>query len=95
MWGFTEDVENVFGKESIPYLTSVEDGSDHYCKISPRYEWKENYSEEVFVDRLFKSDLIESNNYLVDNIEIISRFGSGRVNKLKISLLDKNGNEKQ
>ena len=92
--GFTEDVENVFGKESIPYLTSVEDGSDHYCKISPRYEWKENYSEEVFVDRLFKSDLIESNNYRVDNIEIISRFGSGRVNKLKISLLDKNGNEK-
>lgn len=92
--GFTEDVENVFGSESIPYLESVEDGPDHYCKISPRYEWKENYSEEVFIDRLFKADLIESNNYRVDNIEIISRFESGRVNKLKISLLDKNGNEK-
>lgn len=93
--GFTEDVDNVFSKTPIPYLVSKEDGNEHYCKISPRYEWTESYSEEIFIDRLFKSKLIDNIDYEINNIEVISRFESGRVNELKIFLLDKDGNEKE
>lgn len=92
--GFTEDVKNVFGNQSIPYLISVEDGADHYCKISPRYEWVENYSQETFIDRLFKSNYLDNKNYSLVGVEILSRFESGRVNELKINLLDENNNEK-
>lgn len=92
--GFTENVKNVFGKESIPYLISIEDGSDNYCKISPRYEWIENYSEENFIDKLFKSKLIENKAYFLSKINVNSRFESGRVNELQIILLDKSGKEK-
>lgn len=93
--GFTEDVENVFCQTPFPYLVRVEDGNEHFCKISPRYEWNESYSEEIFIVRLFQSKLVDKSFYTIKNIEAISRFESGRVNELKIILLDKDDNEKE
>jgi len=92
--GFTEDVKNVFAQQPIPYLISIEDGKEHFCKISPRYEWVENFSPENFIDRLFKSNYIDNKKYTLLGIKVISRFESGRVNQLKINLLDENDNEK-
>lgn len=86
--GQTEDVSNVFSKKNIAYLGGVEDGEEPYCKISPRYEWTENYSELTFIDRLYKAKLIESNKYKLSDIKIKSRFNSGRVNELDIIVND-------
>lgn len=92
--GYTEDVQNVFTKTKIPYLVSVEDGDEHYCKVSPRYEWKEYYPEEVIVERLYNAELIFTKNYKLSDVEIKSRFNSGRVNELMFTLLE-NGNEEK
>jgi len=86
--GQTEDVSNVFSKKNIAYLCGVKDGEEPYCKISPRYEWTENYSELTFIDRLYKAKLIESNKYRLSDIKIKSRFNSGRVNELDIIVND-------
>ena len=86
--GQTEDVSNVFSKKNIAYLGGVKDGEEPYCKISPRYEWTENYSELTFIDRLYKAKLIESNKYKLSDIKIKSRFNSGRVNELDIIVND-------
>lgn len=91
--GQTEDVSNVFSKKNISYLSGVEDGNEPYCKISPRYEWIENYSELTFIDRLFKAKLIDSKNYKLSDLKIKSRFNSGRVNELDIIV--NNGEEIQ
>lgn len=91
--GQTEDVGNVFNKKNISYLSGVEDGDEPYCKISPRYEWIENYSELTFIDRLFKAKLIDSKNYKLSNLKIKSRFNSGRVNELEITLKNSTGNK--
>ena len=91
--GQTENVQNVFGNNSIPYLISLKDGNEPYCKISPRFEWTEKYSESTFINRLFKAKLIENENYFVSDILIESRFESGRVNELNIIVND--GNEIQ
>ncbi|MDP2363095.1 MAG: SpoIID/LytB domain-containing protein, partial [Ignavibacteria bacterium] len=61
--GKTENVKNVFGRNNISYLYGVEDGSEPFCKISPRYEWIENYSEDIFIDRLYKAKLINNKEY--------------------------------
>ncbi len=61
--GFTESSQNVFTKENIPYLTSIEDGSEPYCKISPRFEWTETYSNELIINRLKNYSLIDDLNY--------------------------------
>ena len=86
--GQTEDVSNVFSKKNIAYLGGVQDGEEPYCKISPRYEWIENYSEQTFIDRLFNAKLIESNKYKLSDLKIKSRFNSGRVNELDIIVND-------
>jgi len=92
--GRTEDVANVFSKKNISYLSGIEDGDEPYCKISPRYEWTEKYSEVTFIDRLYKAKLIESQNYKISDLKIKSRFNSGRVNDFEITLDDLEGNQK-
>ena len=86
--GYTEDAKNVFIKEDFPYLRSIKDGTEPYCKISPRYEWIENYSEPDLIDRLFKVKLIESKGFKLSDMKIKSRFNSGRVNELDIIIND-------
>lgn len=86
--GYTEDVKNVFNKNNVPYLCGVKDGDEPYCKISPRYEWIEKYSESVFIERLYKAKLIESTNYKLLDFKVESRFNSGRINEIDIILND-------
>lgn len=86
--GYTEDVQNVFNSGPIPYLKSISDGNDPYCKISPRYEWSEKYSETLFINRLFAAGLLDNSDYSIKNISVESRFESGRVNELKINLIN-------
>jgi stage II sporulation protein D len=92
--GRTENVKNVFSNENIPYLTGVVDGSGPFCRISPRYEWQEIYSEKIFIDRLYAAKLINSKGYHILDVKINSRFESGRVNELEIILTENEGKEK-
>ena len=91
--GNTEDVKNVFSNKNISYLAGVEDGSGPFCKISPRYEWIENYPEDIFIDRLYNANLIYNKEYKLSEVKINSRFKSGRVNELEIILLKSDGEE--
>lgn len=84
--GSTASVENVFPQSHLPYLTSIEDGGEPYCNISPRFKWKEVFTESQLIEQLYNAKLITSNNYSINNITIESRFESGRVNDLEIIL---------
>lgn len=92
--GVTESAENVFTKEKIPYLKSVVDGNPANCSISGRFSWKENYSNDIILKRLYANNLIDDGNYSVEEININSRFSSGRVNELEILLSDSYNSEK-
>ncbi len=92
--GFTEDVKNVFSNNNLPYLKSVADGDEPFCSIAPKFNWTEEFSEEVFISRLFEAKLIPTKNYKIENLEVKSRFESGRVNELVINLIDHNQNKK-
>jgi len=89
--GVSEDVRNVFPQVNADYLISVKDGTDPYCNISPRFEWKEEYSANDIVKKLLNAGLINDNSYKLTDIEILSKFESGRVNDLKITLIGNDG----
>lgn len=88
--GYTEDVKNVFSNNDLPYLTSIKDGDEPYCNIAPKFNWTEEYSEQEFISRLFNAKLLSSKYFKIKNLEIKSRFNSGRINELVISLIDNN-----
>jgi stage II sporulation protein D len=92
--GYTEDVKNVFGKTSLSYLISLKDGDGPYCSIAPKFNWIEEYSEELFLSRLYDAKLIPSENFRIKDISVESRFNSGRVNELDIIVQDSNKNDK-
>lgn len=92
--GYTESSANVFTKDEIPYLTGIKDGDEPNCKISPRFHWEETYCKELIINRLKNYSLIENQNYLLENIYVISRFSSGRVNELEIIVSNNSGQEK-
>jgi stage II sporulation protein D len=91
--GYTESSENVFTNEEIPYLISVKDGYEPNCKISPRYQWEEIYSRELIISRLKNYSLLNNQNYNLEDISVISRYSSGRVDELEIKLSDDDGEE--
>jgi len=93
--GRTESSFNVFTNNVLPYLEGIEDGVPPYCRISPRFEWKEIFSGENLIKRLKKSSLIDSDEYKFENLFINSRFPSGRVNELVFELSDKQGIKKE
>lgn len=92
--GQTEASQNVFTKENVPYLTSIKDGSDPYCKISPRFEWTETYSKELIISRVKSYSLLDNQNYSLDDISIINKFSSGRVNEMEIKVISDGGEKK-
>lgn len=94
--GHTENVKNVFSSNGsdLPYLTGVKDGDEPYCSIAPNFEWTEKYTDETFIGRLKTAGLIDNVNYKIGNIEIASRFESGRVNELRITLKSNDGDDK-
>lgn len=86
--GYTENVENVFKSNSFPYLISKKDGSPENCIISPRFNWEESLSENLIIKRLLESNYITDKNCKLKSIDIISRFNSGRVKELKLSIIE-------
>jgi stage II sporulation protein D len=92
--GQTEASQNVFTNENVPYLEGIKDGSDPYCKISPRFEWTETYSKELLISRLKSYSLLDNQNYSLNDISIISRFSSGRVNEMEIKVISDGGEKK-
>jgi stage II sporulation protein D len=92
--GTTEAVDHVFAKGDIPYLRGINDGDTPYCNESPRFKWKETYSEQLFVERLYKAKLLPDINYKLKQIHVKSRFESGRINELTILLNDANDTPK-
>lgn len=94
--GHTENVKNVFASEraDVPYLAGVKDGDEPYCSIAPRFQWQEKYTQDVFISRLQSAGLIDNTDYRIENIEAASRFESGRVNELRITLKSGNGDDK-
>ncbi|MCX7611591.1 MAG: SpoIID/LytB domain-containing protein [Ignavibacterium sp.] len=87
--GKTENIENVFSSEPFPYLKSIQDG-DINCKISPKFQWKESFSESLIIKRLKESNYVSGSNLSLKEINILSRFSSGRVKELEIVLLENN-----
>ncbi|MHC1736607.1 MAG: SpoIID/LytB domain-containing protein [Ignavibacteriaceae bacterium] len=81
--GFTESSKNIFTND-YPYLTSVEDGETPHCSISPTFGWQEVYSGSD-ISKFFFNTKFFMEEKVISDIEIISRFPSGRVSKLRIS----------
>lgn len=79
--GYTEDSENAFSA-ALPYLRSVksdETGASHY-------ESTKSYTRSAFVSNInkaFKGAKLKANT-LENQIEILSRFESGRVDRLRL-----------
>lgn len=92
--GVTEDAANVFTRADVPYLKSVKDGSTANCIISPRYEWSENIPGYRVIERLNKSGYITGKNFIIKQINVNSRFNSGRINELEIVLNDGSRDQK-
>ncbi len=80
--GETEDCENVFSN-TLPYLKGVESPGEEYYA---HYSDEEVFELKDFVERLneaFSSaDLTLSNAR--DSVSIVSRYGSGRVERVKV-----------
>ena len=86
--GYTENVENVFKSEPLPYLVSIKDNNTPNCNISTRFNWSEQFSNDLIIRRLVEANYIADKNSKLNSIEIVSRFKSGRVNQLKITLTE-------
>ncbi|MGB5529278.1 MAG: SpoIID/LytB domain-containing protein [Ignavibacteriaceae bacterium] len=92
--GYTEASENVFTKDAVPYLISIRDGDEPYCKISPRFQWEEIYEKEEIITRLKNYSLLDNVNYKLKDISITNKFESERVSELEIKVIDSDSNEK-
>jgi stage II sporulation protein D len=92
--GFTEDGANVFSVKNAPYLQSIKDGEEPLCVISPRFAWTEFYSGVEFIQRLKAAGLVSGFEWKLDTINVNTRFKSGRVNELQITLKDDENNQK-
>jgi stage II sporulation protein D len=92
--GYTEDGTNVYQVKNAPYLQSIKDGDEPYCSISPKYQWKETYTESEFINRLRSAELLSGFEWKLDKINVNTRFKSGRVNELQITLKNNDGQDK-
>ena len=84
--GYTEDGTNVFQVRNAPYLQSIKDGDEPLCSISPKFQWTETYRDFEFINRLRTAGLVSGPDWKLDKINVNSRFKSGRVNELQITL---------
>ena len=86
--GFTEDGTNVFSVKNAPYLQSIKDGEEPLCSISPKFSWTEFYTSMEFIQRLRAAGLVSGFAWKIDSLNINTRFKSGRVNELQVTLKD-------
>ncbi|MFI5234345.1 MAG: SpoIID/LytB domain-containing protein [Gemmatimonadales bacterium] len=92
--GRTADATEVFSGGARPYLRSIQDVDGDglpYCRISPRYQWREEWSEESLVAALRRSLPAEAGIPAgevrdIQSVEVIARSGSDRVSQLRIRL---------
>ncbi|GAB6281674.1 MAG: hypothetical protein STSR0008_04150 [Ignavibacterium sp.] len=82
--GFTEDFQNVFSNSEYPYLRSIKDGNESYCKISPVFSWEEKFSKENILNLLRRNSLISTGENDISNIYIKNKFPSGRIKNIVI-----------
>lgn len=92
--GRTADASEVFSGGRRPYLRSIADVDGDglaYCRISPRYQWREEWSPEALVAALRRTLPAEagvqpSEVTVVRGIEVSGHTPSGRVARLTIRL---------
>jgi stage II sporulation protein D len=84
--GYTEDGTNVFQVKNAPYLQCIKDGDEPFCNISPKFQWTETYPDYEFINRLKTAGLISGPEWKLADINVNSRFKSGRVNELQVTL---------
>jgi stage II sporulation protein D len=90
--GRTADGTEVFRDADRPYLHSVSDvGSDGlaYCRISPRYQWREEWSGADLLATLRRTlpavlGMARARASEVRDLRIVARTGSGRVEQLAL-----------
>ncbi|MGB7211648.1 MAG: SpoIID/LytB domain-containing protein [Gemmatimonadales bacterium] len=95
--GRTADASEVFSGGRRPYLRSVADVDGDglaYCRISPRYQWREEWSAETLMAALrrtlpVEADVRSSEVTVVRGIEVSGHTPSGRVAQLTIRLADR------
>jgi SpoIID/LytB domain protein len=71
--GKTEYVENVWGRQEIPYLVSVDD--DEFCSWAKNYSWEETWD---------RRDLERNLSAYLDSLRLLSEWGFGRLVDLVI-----------
>jgi stage II sporulation protein D len=91
--GYTEAAENIFTLNKLSYLSAIKDGNNSYCSISPRFNWEEKFTEQEFIQKLKKANLLPEKNFFIKSINISEKYESGRVKNLKIILIDSAGKE--
>lgn len=92
--GRTADASEVFSGGRRPYLRSVADVDGDglaYCRISPRYQWREEWTAEALVAALRRTlpaeaDVRASDVTVVRAIGVSGHTASGRVSQLTIRL---------
>ena len=57
------------------------------AKFLQDFNGKKIYSRELIVSRLKNYSLLDNQNYNLEDISVISRFSSGRVDELEIKLI--------
>ena len=92
--GQTADGTEAFRAASRPYLRSMPDVDEHgqaYCRISPRYRWREEWSGEALRATLRRTlpgaaGVRADRATEVRDVWVAQRTGSGRVARLGITL---------
>jgi stage II sporulation protein D len=92
--GRTADAAEVFRGGGRPYLRSIQDQSETgsiYCSISPRYRWREEWTEEALRSTLQRNlpptgGVRSEDVREVIDVRVVRRSPSGRVDQLAIRI---------
>lgn len=95
--GRTAEGTEVFANARRPYLVSVADtdpAGEAYCRISPRYEWRVEWSGEGLRDILRESVPAAlgsrvASNAVIQSVRVAERSGSRRVASLTFTIDDR------
>ncbi|MEP7327503.1 MAG: SpoIID/LytB domain-containing protein [Gemmatimonadota bacterium] len=92
--GKTANGTEVFANADRPYLVSIDDIDENgvaYCRISPRYEWRAEWSVEALRDILRESvpatlGASISSHAVIQSVEVVERSRSDRVARLTLTI---------
>ncbi len=88
--GITEDNENVWPGERIPYLRSIRDSGwdgKPFCRFSPNFKWERSYKKDQFFKVVKKQikELFGQNPKEIRWIKIVNRTRTNRVRTVEIN----------